>query len=122
MFRILFALVAFLITSSIAVAQVALGPVKVGSTTHAHATIGTSAAVAIAPASVVPGLLGWQLCADAGNTNTVIVGKAVDPASDGMVLAANMCFVCQNCSMATLKAINVKGGAAAQGYSVVQFK
>ncbi len=126
MFRLVLTFVAALIvsflTSTIGLAQVALGPVKVGSTIHYHTTVGTTTALAIPLVSVAPGILGFEICADYGNTNSLIIGKNADAAVDGSVIGPGVCFQFQNASGSVLKALNVKGGAAAQGYSVVQFK
>jgi hypothetical protein len=86
-----------------------------------HTTVDTAAALAIPVVNVGAQLRGWRFCADAGNTNTVALGQLAD-LSDGMVLAAGACFVCDKCTTPTLKAMQVKGGAAAQGYSFVQFR
>lgn len=104
-------------------AQVFLQNSRVGIVNHSHATVGTSSTLAIASASVSPGLLGWQICNDAVNTSTyLIVGKATDVATDGVMLDKGVCFQCPNCNAQTLKLVKVKAQAAANGYSVVQYK
>lgn len=109
--------------SSLASAQVFFSNTRVGSVVQSHATIGTSAAVAIAAASVSPNLLAWSICNDAVNTSTYLwVGKASDPSTDGTQLAPGACYACPNCLAVTLKAVRVLGQAASNGYSIIQYK
>lgn len=104
-------------------AQVFFSNTRVGNVLYSHTTVGTTTAVAISPSSVSPGLLAWKLCNDAVNTSTyLIVGEATDVATDGAQIGPGVCFDCPNCNAATLKAVKVKGQAAANGYSVIQFK
>lgn len=87
-----------------------------------HTTVGTTAAAAIPTANVGGQVLGWNVCADSGNTSTLALGQLTDPSTDGMLLGAGACFACPNCTNRPLKTMRVKGGAASQGYSVVQFR
>lgn len=87
-----------------------------------HTTVGTSAQIALPLVNVGNQLHGWRFCADAGNTNVVYLGQLTDPATDGMVIGAGICFLCENCMNTTLKSMRTKGGAASQGYSVTQFR
>lgn len=120
--HVLLALV-LMFAASLANAQVFFANTRVGSVTHTHATVDTTTALAIASSSVAANLLGWQLCNDAVNTSTyLLVGKATDVATDGVMLGKGQCFVCPNCTGATLKLIKVKGQAATNGYSVIQYK
>jgi hypothetical protein len=125
--RTLLALVATLVAATLmatvpAQAQTVVSAVRIGSTTAYRTTVGTTTALAIPSASVLPGLSGWRLCADSANTNYLAIGKASDVDTDGVRLGAGQCFACDNCSPSTLKLSKVKGGAASQGYGVVQFK
>ena len=109
--------------TNVANAQVFFSNTRVGSLVHTHTTVGTTAALAIPSASVSSNLLAWKICNDAVNTSTYLfVGKAADPATDGVQLAPGACFVCPNCVGVTLKAVNVKAQAASNGYSVIQYK
>lgn len=104
-------------------AQVFFSNTRVSNVIYSHSTVGTTTADAIADASVLPNLLAWKICNDAVNTSTyMLLGEAADVATDGVSLAPGTCFECPNCNAATLKAIKVKGQAASNGYSVVQFK
>ena len=104
-------------------AQVFFSNLRVSNTFFSHTTVGTTTAAAISSSSVSPGLLGWKICNDAVNTSTyLLVGEAADVATDGRMLGPGKCFECPNCTPATLKAAKVKAQAAANGYSVVQFK
>jgi hypothetical protein len=119
----LVALVLSVVLAQAASAQVFFSNTRVGSVVQTHATIGTTAAVAIASASVSPNLLAWSICNDAVNTSTYLyVGKATDPTTDGTQLAPGACYACPNCLPATLKAVKIVGQAAANGYSVIQYK
>ena len=104
-------------------AQVFFSNARVGNVVTKHTTVGTSAAVAVASADVLGGLLAWKICNDAVNTSTYLyVGKATDPADDGVQLGKGQCLECPNCSAGTLKLMRVKAQAASNGYSVVQYK
>lgn len=97
--------------------------VRIGTIVQSHATVGTTTADAIADASVVPSLLAWKICNDAVNVSThLIVGQAADVATDGIVLGLGDCFECPNCTPSTLKAFRVKGQAADNGYSIIQYR
>lgn len=96
---------------------------RIGTVTNVRGTVGTTTALAIADASVLPAALAWSICNDAVNTSTFLyVGKAVDAATDGQMLGLGQCYVCPNCTPASLKLMRVKGQAAANGYTVVQYK
>ena len=120
------ALLAFVLTTlfanSTAQAQVFFANTRVGTVNYTHAAVGTTAADAIAASSVVANMLAWKICADAGNASYVAVGTAADPDTDGVRLEAGQCMDCPNCTPSTLKDANVKGGAAAQGYAIVQYR
>jgi hypothetical protein len=121
--HVLLALV-LMCAASLANAQVFFANTRVGSVAHTHATVDTTTAAAIATGSVAANLLGWQLCNDAVNASStyLLVGKATDVATDGVMLAKGQCFVCPNCTGATLKLIKVKGQGATNGYSIIQYK
>lgn len=112
-----------LATAQVATAQVFFSNTRVGAVVQTHTTVGTSTAAAIASASVSNNLLAWKICNDAVNTSTYLyVGKASDVSTDGVQLAPGACFECPNCVASALKAARVLGQAAANGYSVVQYK
>ncbi len=122
---LVFALVVSMFLAAIpAQAQLVLfDNVRIGNVVQSHAVVGTTTADAIADASVSPSLIAWKICNDAENTSThLIVGEAVDAATDGVVLGKGKCFECPNCNAATLKAVKVKAQAASNGYSVIQYK
>lgn len=86
-------------------------------------TQGVSGAVAIAAADVVPGLMGWRICNYAVNTSTwLAVGETIDPETDGLRLGKGKCYDCPSCSPQSLKDIKLSSQAAANDYSVTQFK
>lgn len=121
-FRIM-AVLALTLATQFADAQVFFSNTRVSNVIYSHSTVGTTTADAIADASVLPNLLAWKICNDAVNTSTyLLLGEAADVATDGVSLAPGSCFECPNCNPATLKAIKVKGQAADNGYSVIQFK
>jgi hypothetical protein len=114
---ILAMMLAFLVAQS-ATAQST--PVRISGVEYYHDTIGTTASGAI-PSISVKALFSFKVCADAGNASYVAVSKALDPDTDGVRLQAGQCFECLGCVGSTLKALKVKGGAASQGYSVLQY-
>lgn len=119
----LLALVAALLVGAQAHAQVFFSNLRVGSVVQTHTTVGTSTTLAISSGSVSPSLIGWKLCNDAVNTSTyLLVGQAADVATDGTSLAPGACFECPNCVASTLKLAKVKGQAASNGYSILQYK
>lgn len=120
--RAIFAFAIAFVLSVPAQAQVFFANTRVGTVLYAHSTVGTSAADAIAPTAVGPNILAWQICADGANASYVAISTGVDPDTDGVRVKAGECFECPNCTATTLKNANVKGGAAAQGYSVLQYK
>ena len=95
---------------------------RINNATFTRAVVGPVTAVAIPPLSVIGNLLGFRVCADSTNTSYVAVGTAADVDTDGVRLGPNQCFACDGCLAVVLKSIKVKGGAAAQGYAVVQYK
>lgn len=122
---ITFALTLFLAMIAVPAAAQTLSfsPTRLGNITQTHTTVGTTTADAIASASVLPALQAWAICNDAVNASTyLIVGEAADAATDGRTLLPGACYECPNCTPATLKAMKVKGQAAANGYSVIQYK
>jgi hypothetical protein len=95
--------------------------VKINTVTYSHASVGTTGTAAIAPASVVTKVYGWSVCHDAGSANAYLaVSKTADPDLDGVRVGPGECYHCTNCGSRSLKAIFVKGSAAATGYSIVQ--
>lgn len=121
--RFFIALLAVFALSSVANAQQFFANSRISAVTQSHDTVGTTAALAIASASVGGNLLSFKICNDAVNTSThLIVGQATDPADDGVVLDKGQCFVCENCKSSVLKLMRVKGQAASNGYSVVQYR
>lgn len=88
-----------------------------------HATVGTTTALAIPSVSVGGNVVAWKVCNDAVNASTFLaVGEAADVSSDGVMLPLGACFECPNCKGDTLKLIKVEGQAAANGYSVIQYR
>jgi hypothetical protein len=104
--------------SNIALAQYNM---RVGKQSFAHATVGTTAQLAIASGSVGNGPLHFSVCHDAASASTFLaVGLAADPLTDGQRLAPGQCYACVYCSEKVLKALRVVGQAAGTGYSVNQ--
>ena len=95
--------------------------VRVGGLEFYHDTIGTTASGAI-PSISVKSLFSYKVCADSGNASYVAVSKDLDPDTDGVRLQAGQCFECVGCTASLLRDLKVKGGAASQGYSVVQYR
>lgn len=88
-------------------------------------TQGVSGAVAIPAADVLAGGLGWRICNDTVNSSTwlaVGVGTTPDPELDGVRLGKGKCYDCLNCTPQSLKNVRVSAQAAANDYSVTQFK
>ena len=116
---LLLAIIASVSFSQVALAQT--GRVKISNVAYSHATVGTTAQDAIVAASVERNLKGWSVCHDAGSASTYLaISVGADPDVDGTRLAAGQCFVCAGCSNKTLVDLNVKGQAAATGYSLTQ--
>lgn len=118
-------LVAFLAT--VALAQVSFAQisanVRVARVEITRGSVGTSTADAISAASVGGNLYMWKICNDAVNTSThLLVGKAVDVSTDGVMLGKGECFECPNCSPQSLKDMNVEGQASSNGYTVIQYR
>lgn len=108
---------------SAAFGQVYLSSPKVSRLDFAHSTVGTSTALAIASSSVGGNVSTWKICNDAVNTSTyLLVGKAVDVSTDGVMLDKGQCFECLACKGDTLKLMKIEGQAAANGYSVIQYR
>lgn len=106
-----------------ALAQAQVSQPRTNQIAYYRTTVGTTAADAIPAASVQSSIIGWELCNDAVNTSTYLaVGEAADPLTDGIRLAPGACHKCAACTGATLKALNVVGQAASNGYSVIQYK
>lgn len=120
--RLAFAAVVAALVSSVCHAQVFFANTRVGTVLYAHATVGTTAADAISSSAVGTNILAWKVCADSANGNYLALSTGADPDTDGVRLLAGECFECPNCTPKTLRDLNVKGGAASQGYSVVQYK
>ncbi len=109
--------------NSIVHAQSFFGNTRSGKVEFYHTTVGTSTALAIPSASVGGNVLSWKICNDAVNTSTyLLVGKAVDVSTDGVMLDKGQCFECLNCKEATLKLMKVEGQASSNGYSVIQYR
>jgi len=86
-------------------------------------TVGTTAALAIPAANVQSSLIGWEVCNDGINASTYLaIGEAADPLTDGKRILPGACLKCEHCTAGTLKQLRVVGQAAANGYSVVQYK
>lgn len=128
LFLALFAVVATLFVAFVAPptsdadAQVFFANTRIGAVDFDHAVVGTTAAKAIPDADVGANVLSWNICADQGNADHVSVSLNADPDLDGVHLQAGQCYSCPNCVASILKALNVKGGAASQGYSVTQYR
>ena len=120
--NLLLALVAVLFAGS-ANAQQFYANSRVSKMSSYHTTVGTTTALAIPAASVGGNVLSWKVCNDAVNTSTyLLVGFAADAATDGAMIGPGVCYVCENCASSLLKALNVKAQAAANGYSVIQYR
>ncbi len=116
--RLILAALLTMCSAEIALAQTNM---RVGKQAFTHATVGTTAQLAIAGASVGAGPMHFNVCHDGESTATFLaVGLAVDPLTDGMRLKPGQCYTCIYCSEKTLKALRVVGQAAGTGYSVNQ--
>lgn len=125
MFRLV-TILALLLFSFAGVAHAEPNTTRVDTVLMYHATAPTSTALLIPVVDVGSQLQGWRVCADNGNTGSVLVGVALN-SSDAAVLGPNSCFSCTDisgstCSNSGLKSLQVKGSAASQGYSVAQFR
>ena len=97
--------------------------IRINTLLYHHDTVGTTAQDAIISTSVDSRVFGWTICHDGGSANAYLaVSENADPDSDGQRVAPGECFVCYGCGSRSLKSANVKGSAAATGYSVVQYK
>lgn len=86
-------------------------------------TQGVSGSLALAASALLPSALGWRICNAAINSSTwLAVGKTTDPEVDGVRLGPGKCFDCPACTKAALGAVKLSAQAAADAYSVVQFK
>ena len=115
----------YLIIFSVFISSFANGQIgrRISKVTYSHSSVGTTAQVVIAPASVVSNVTGWKICHDAGSSNDYIaVSSGVDPGVDGVRIGIGFCYNCNECNSTTLIDANVKGSAAATGYSVIQYK
>ena len=98
-------------------------PQRLGQVTMYRTTVGTTTAAAIPPASIGGNVYAFKICNDAENTSThLLVGEAVDVSTDGVMLGKGQCFECNNCKKSMLEALKVEGQAAANGYSVIQYR
>lgn len=106
--------------------QIALGQIgrRVGKVEYYHNTVGTTAQDAIPPANVdARNIKGWRICHDSGSAaDYIAVSTGADPATDGVRIAAGLCFDCDDCGGVSLQDSNVKASAAATGYSVIKFQ
>jgi len=117
--NVILALVALVFSGSVALAD----GIRIGKLSNYHATVGTATALAIPAVDVGGNVQSWKICNDAINTSTyLLVGQAVDVSTDGTAILPNTCFVCENCTSALLKLMKVEGQAAANGYSVIQYR
>lgn len=122
MLKNLVALIAVVSFAGNAFAQ-SFSPVKVTKLTNYHSTVGAATALAIPSASVGANGVGFDICNDTLNASTyMFVGQAADVSTDGVKLAPGACFKCESCSSSVLKLMKVLGQAAANGYSVVQYR
>ncbi len=119
--KIFLALIACLGLATHAHAQQFFANTVASQVSFTHTTVGTATAAAVS--SVGGNLISWKICNDAVNTSTyLLVGEAVDAATDGVMLGKGACFECPNCLAATLSAIKVKAQASSNGYSVIQYR
>jgi len=58
----------------------------------------------------------------AANGSYIQLSSSADPSTDGIQVGPNECFTCPNCTPKLLKDLNVIAGAAATGYSVIQYR
>jgi hypothetical protein len=109
--------------SSAGFSQTFFDNTKVNKVELYRTVVGTTSAVAIPAASIGGNVLSWKICNDAVNTSThLFVGKATDAATDGVMLGKGTCLECLNCKGATLQSMRVKGQAASNGYTVIQYR
>ena len=121
--RFFIVLLAVFALTGVANAQQFFANSRISTVTQSNDAVGTSAAVAIAPASVGGNLLSFKICNDPINTSTYLyVGQATDPSTDGVMLDKGQCFVCENCKGSVLKSMRVIAQAAANNYSIVQYR
>lgn len=113
-------LIFVMFSSTIAIGQIGR---RIGVVAYHHATVGTTAQAAIASASVSRDTKGWRICHDGGSANAYLaISTGSDPDTDGVRVAANTCFVCDECGSTALINARVKGSASSTGYSVLQLQ
>lgn len=106
--------------SSIALGQIGR---RIGAITYYHSTVGTTAQDALPAVNIDRNIKGWRICHDSDSTaNYLAISTGADPATDGVRIAAGLCFDCDECGSTALTDANVKADAAATGYSVLQLK
>jgi hypothetical protein len=112
-----------LLVSSLAFGQAVIYSSRTAQVSFYRTTVGTATALAIPGASVGGNVVSWKICNDAINTSThLLVGEAVDVSTDGVMLGLGQCVECLSCKGDTLKLIKVEGQAAANGYTVIQYR
>lgn len=107
------------------VSSVVLGanPRRISKVSYFHSTVGTTAQDAIPAGNVITRLQGWRICHDAGSTaGYLAVSNGADPATDGIRIAPDSCYLCDDCGSRGLLDANVKADAASTGYSVLQLQ
>lgn len=120
--KFLLAILALFALAQVSFAQISAN-VRVAKVEITRGAVGTSTAAAITPSAVGGNLYMWKICNDAVNTSThLLVGKAVDVSTDGVMLGKGECFDCPNCSPQSLKDMKVEAQAASNGYTVVQYR
>lgn len=79
---------------------------------------------ALAAASPQNADQGWRICNAGVNTSTyLVVGpNSLDPTTSGIRLAPGACYECLSCPTGLLRSLYVSSQAAANDYSVVEFK
>lgn len=118
--KLIFSL-AISLCSSLALGQI--GAQKITKQVYSHGSVGTTAADAVLASTVERNLKRWAICHDGGSASAYLsFSDGVDPDVDGTRLAAGDCYTCYGCSQKTLIDLNVKGSAAATGYSIIQEK
>ena len=102
-------------------AQIPFSSMRAINISTSHHTVGTSTAAQ--GATVGGNVISWKICNDAVNTSTyLLVGKASDVSTDGVMLGKGACFECWNCKASTLSSMRCEGQAASNGYSVIQYR
>ena len=98
-------------------------PRRIAKIAYFHSTVGTTAQDAIPVGNVITRIQGWRICHDSDSTaGFLAISNGADPATDGIRIAADSCYLCDDCGSQGLIDANVKADAASTGYSVLQLQ